>query len=309
MRHSLKILAAALLMAPSLTLAAKPTIAVLAFDVDTRATIFGENYVTSAVIEDKTHFLTGDLVTQLVKSRRFDVVERSRVDDLMKEQEFSDSGFISAETAVQVGKMIGADYFVMGKIEHLQAGLETKAVPYGNGKTQQQGVGEMIVNLRVVDSRGGKIVAAEKFTIEFKETKVKSPGVFVENLREQAAREIVSTVVERVFPLKVVSVANGIAVINRGGGASFKVGTALAVYEQGEEIKDPDTDESLGFDEAKIGELKVIEVLDKTSKAEIVSGADVIKKGTVVRVLKTDPAAGSKAFEGTAGSSDKPARW
>lgn len=307
MRHRLKILASVLLMGPSLALAAKPTIAVLQFDVDKRAVIFGENYVSSTVVEDKTNFLTGDLVTQLVKSRRFDVVERSRVDDLMKEQEFSDSGYISAETAVQMGKMIGADYFVMGKIEHLEAALEDKPVPYGKGKTQQEGVGEMVVSMRVVDSRGGKIVAAEKFNVKFTEKKVKSPGIFVENLREQAAREIVSTVVERVFPLKVVSVANGIAVINRGGAASFKVGTVLAVYEQGDEIKDPDTEESLGFEETKVGELKVTEVLDKTSKAEITSGADVIKKGTVVRVFKPDAA--GKGFEGTAGSSDKPIRW
>lgn len=307
MRHSLKLIAAALLIAPALALAAKPTIAVLQFDVDKRALIFGENYVTSTVVEDKTNFLTGDLVTQLVKSRRFDVVERSRVDDLMKEQEFSESGYISPETAVQIGKMIGADYFVMGKIEHLQAGLENKAVPYGNGKTQQEGVGEMIVNMRVVDSRGGKIVAAEKFNIKFTEKKVKSPGIFVENLREQASREIVSTVVERVFPLKVVSVANGVAVINRGAAASFKVGTPLAVYELGNEIRDPDTEESLGFEETKVGELKVTEVLDKTSKAEIVSGADIIKAGTVVRVFKPDVT--TKAFDATAGSSDKPMKW
>lgn len=307
MRPYLKCLAATLMLAPTLALAAKPTVAVLPFDVDKRAVIFSENYVSSTVVEDKTHFLTGDLVTQLVKSRRFDVVERSRVEDLMKEQEFSESGYISAETAVQIGKMIGADFFVMGKIEHLEAALEDKPVPYGKGKTQQEGVGQMVVNMRVVDSRGGKIVAAEKFNVKFTEKKLKSPGIFVENLREQAAREIVSTVVERVFPLKVVSVANGVAVINRGGAASFKVGTSLAAYEWGDEIKDPDTEESLGFEETKVGELRVTEVLDKTSKAEIISGADVIKKGTVVRVFKPDTA--GKGFEGTAGSSDQPIRW
>ncbi len=45
---------------------------------------------------------------QLLKTGKIDVVDRARVEDILKEQEFSHSGFVDQKTAVRLGKLLGA---------------------------------------------------------------------------------------------------------------------------------------------------------------------------------------------------------
>ena len=45
---------------------------------------------------------------QLLKTGKVDVVDRARVEDILKEQEFSYSGFVDQKTAVRLGKLLGA---------------------------------------------------------------------------------------------------------------------------------------------------------------------------------------------------------
>ncbi len=45
---------------------------------------------------------------QLLKTGRIDVVDRARIEDILKEQEFSRSGFVDQSAAVNLGKLLGA---------------------------------------------------------------------------------------------------------------------------------------------------------------------------------------------------------
>jgi ribosomal protein S8E len=51
-------------------------------------------------------------------------------------------------------------------------------------------------------------------------------------------------------------------------------------------VTDPDTGEVLEKTQQKIGEIKIIEVKEKTSDAEIISGVGQITKGDLVRLKK-----------------------
>jgi TolB-like protein len=296
----------------SSVLAARPTIAVLDFTADKDTITFGYGFVVRETVETSTNFLTSELMTFLVKTNKFDVVERSRMKDILAEQEFSESGYISPETAVKLGKLIGADYFVMGRIEQFQAGLEAKKIPYTN-EVQRQYEGKITVNVRIVDSRGGKIVTANKFTVEHedrdrRQDKEVTPDDFLDALKEKAVKEIVNGVVEGVFPLKIVKIMGDKVYINRGTGVSFKVGDILAVLSQGEGLIDPDTGESLGSAEEEIGRVEVVTIQKKFSTAKILSGAGKIKKDAIVRLIVQEPEAAT-GRELTPGSSDKPLNW
>ena len=254
--------------------------------------------------------MTSELMTFLVKANKFDVVERSRMKDILTEQEFSESGYISPETAVKLGKLIGADYFVMGKIEQFKAGIESKKIPYTD-EVKKQYEGKITVNVRIVDSRGGKVVTANKFIVEYEDRNRKNEVTaddFLDALKEKAVINIVNGIVEGVFPLKIIKITGDKVYINRGAGVSFKVGDILTVMAQGEGLVDPDTGESLGSAEEEVGRVEVATVQKKFSTAKIVSGAGQIKKGAIVRLgqQESEEVVGREL---TPGSSDKPFSW
>jgi len=299
-----------LLAIPVVAMAARPTIAVLEFGVDKTSITFSPGFVVVQTVEDTTGLLSSDLMTYLVKTNKFNVVERSRMKDILTEQEFSESGYISPESAVKMGQLIGADYFVMGKIEMLKAGVKRKKIPYTD-IVRSMYVGKMIINVRIVDSRGGKIVAAEKFTVEHKDRNPKgvlTADEFLEALKEKTVKEIVNGVVAGVFPLKIVKVTGNTVYINRGSGVDFEVGDHLSVLAQGEGLIDPDTGESLGSMEEEVGVVEVTSIQQKFSKAKIINGEGTIKKGALVRSRRVESKEVVPA-KLTPGSSDKPFSW
>src|SRR3954465_11326314 len=54
------------------------------------------------------------LITDLASSSKVRVVARERVQQILDEQKLSKSGAIDAETAVKVGKLLGACYSIYG---------------------------------------------------------------------------------------------------------------------------------------------------------------------------------------------------
>jgi hypothetical protein len=94
------------------------------------------------------------LITSLVQVGRFTVVERSRIEDLLQEQQLILSGFVDPATAVEVGKMLGAELVVHG--------LVTKATEQMIDKFAYDLVRiEVGVDIRAVNTNSGEIVISE----------------------------------------------------------------------------------------------------------------------------------------------------
>jgi hypothetical protein len=84
-----------------------------------------------------------------------------------------------------------------------------------------------------------------------------------------------------VFPAKVLVKRDNEITINRGEGAGMTVGATFNVYALGQELIDPDTKESLGREEAKVGRVKITQVNPKTSTAAILDDTG-IDKGAIL---------------------------
>jgi len=54
------------------------------------------------------------LVTELVNSGRFSVVERERLDEVLQEQNLAREGVVNAATAARIGRILGVQLFVFG---------------------------------------------------------------------------------------------------------------------------------------------------------------------------------------------------
>lgn len=294
MRLSLR-LAGALALAASLfsapLLAARPTIAVLPFSIDQDVIVTDGYRVFTGTIEDQTHLLSNELLHQLVASRKFDVLERQRLDDLLKEKQFQESDYASPDEAPRIARLLGVDYFVLGRIDDLSGKIEHKQTPYSS-LTYVQQEAHIDLYLRIIDARSGRIVAAEKFVSEAKLRDPKGSNNVGKKLIAQASQEMVTRIVGTVFPLRVAKVEGKTLYLNRGNDGSLKVGDSLVVYSQGSTIRDMDSGEELGATEEAVARATVTAVEARFTKASIDDAPEAVKDGMLV---KKDAGAATKA--------------
>lgn len=282
------------ILASPLAVAARPTIAILPFSIDKNVVITDGRSVVVGTIEDQTSLLTNELIHQLVATRKFDVLERARVDDLIKEKQFQESDYASPDEAPKIAKLLGADYFIQGRIDDFTAETEQKSIPYSTQTYEQQKAG-IDLYLRVIDARTGKIVAAEKFDSEAKVRINNNPNKKKQQnagkqLIVQAAQEMVNRIINTVYPVKIAKIDGKTLYLNRGVGSSFKVGDTVSIYSQGEAVVDQDTNEALGYTENEVAQAKITSMDAHFTKAELISDA-VVKEGMLIKAAENVKAA------------------
>ena len=81
-----------------------------------KTTIAVLDFEGKGIPESETSILTDRLRNEVFKTDVFVVLERGQMDDVLKEQGFQQSGCISSECAVEVGRMLGVQQMVAGSI-------------------------------------------------------------------------------------------------------------------------------------------------------------------------------------------------
>lgn len=114
--------------------------------------------------------LSGMLATELAAIDAFVVVERERLDRIIEEQDFGASGRVRRDTAAHSGRLVGAQYLVMGTVTDYSEGSSRSGGginirgPNIGGRRANIGVGGqrseayVAVDIRVVDASTGEIV-------------------------------------------------------------------------------------------------------------------------------------------------------
>lgn len=100
------------------------------------------------------------MTTALVESRRFKVVERTPevIQNILQEQKLSLTGVVDSQTAVSVGKLLGAHAVVIGEVSEFgirKTGTYTGLTGTRKIKTR------LVVDARMVDVETGEIIAAK----------------------------------------------------------------------------------------------------------------------------------------------------
>lgn len=231
-------------------------------------------------------------ITELVKSGKFTVIERERLDAILREKNLSLSGEIDPRTAIQAGKLLGVEYLLFGNVTEFGEEVAKAQVGWGIGVDVKRKKFVSALDARLVSTTTGEILWADKARKEESSVKVfvlgSGGGVddrrmfdkvllpCVEELAGKLNNLSLSTsasVVGRVSG-KIAKISGAVIYINLGSEHGLSVGDTLGVFRQGEVIRDPDTGEVLGADEEQIGSIKVTAVKGaKYSECAVVSGS------------------------------------
>jgi len=216
---------------------------------------------------------TSYLIDALVNVRKFDMLEREELRQVVRELNFGESEYVDIDKVVKIGNMVGADYMIIPEIRYLEVDRETKDVPYIGG--QQVAIrSKLATNVRTVDVATGKIIASSVREIERKKRQRQQDSLRIlvmdtiaECFKESSLLDA-AKLVDVAYPIRIVNLDGDQVTLNRGLGAILK-GEMLKVYAAGEMMVDPDTKENLGYQEAYVGSIRVTEVDSKTSKGII----------------------------------------
>ncbi|KQC12135.1 MAG: hypothetical protein APR54_10015 [Candidatus Cloacimonas sp. SDB] len=200
--------------------------------------------------------ITDKMITQLVNLRRFRVIERGAIEQVMKEQAFNLSGMVDENSAIEVGKIVGADVIVIGRIN----------IEIGYGK----------VNARGIDIETGETIVAKEASAGT--TNIETIEKLVEN---------VAIMIYNDLPLvegSIVSLDEDLIYLDIGSEVGVRKGTKCVAFKEGKAIKHPETKKVLGRQVTKQGELIVIQVQEKMAMARVVSKEGPIEIGDKVVV-------------------------
>ncbi len=222
-----------LLMFQSQVLAAssdfkKTKIAVLDFQLE------GQGFET----QDMGVIVAEWFTTALVKSGRFEVIERGLLKKLLDEQKLSMSGVVDASTATKIGKFLGAQTIISGSVMKLQNIIE--------------------INARIIDVQTASIIAAENVksttTVKLQDLVVQMSGKIIKN-----------------FPLEgyIVNRSGLKVTIDLGKMAGVKEDMEFLVYKEGKVIKHPKTGAIIDVQRIETGKIKITSVRDKVAEGDI----------------------------------------
>ena len=276
----------------------KASLAVLDFTVHTsNRPDFHQQY--------NTNYLTDKLVTALAETRKFRIVERERVDSMLKEFKLSEQGFTDKKHAVDAGEMVGADFLVMGSLSNIGVSSQVEEIPYTKERVTTLR-GSLDCDLRIVNSRTGEIAAAWRTKVDKRKSSASGVGYesIYNEMNHELAQQIAVKIIAAVYPIKVASVGpGGTLFLNRGEGGGLKVGDQLEIFEVGQAILDPDTHEVIGTQDRNLGTAKVTEVQQRLTVARVVNSLQPVQPGAILR-----PFAAGAGREGgsSSGSADRP---
>ena len=261
----------------------KVRVAVLNFDNNSTWSWWGDNLGSAAADE---------LTTQLVKTGRFTVVERSQLGAVLAEQNLGQSGAVTAATAAKIGKVLGVQFLLTGSITQFSIGRTTAGFR-GIGGSVSTAESKMDVRLVNTDTAEVMVVAEGTGTRRMGGGYFKGAAAektFDQGAAQEALRPAVEQVIQKLaaqsstlaaaLPAapqgQIVSTRDGQYYINRGQNSGVKVGQRFDVMRVVDEIKDADgrlLDRVIN----KVGTLEVTQVLSQSAICRLVDGQAEVK--------------------------------
>lgn len=252
------------------------------------------------------------MVTELVKSGAYRVIEREQLAAILREKNLTLSGDIDPKTAIEAGKLLGVEYLIVGAVTELGVANRNVStpgrsfggfyVPSTNIRSQKM---DAALDARAISTKTGEIAWADSKSESTSDSSVyvagSGGGTNDQRKLDRILRPIVQKLAASLAEKKLdtsglggagdasgtvgkIAKADGPTLyLNVGSEAGIKEGEEYDVYRVGEQIKDPDTGEVLGTNETKVGRVKVTAIKGPRLSMAVPVGQGSFKPGDALR--------------------------
>jgi curli biogenesis system outer membrane secretion channel CsgG len=259
------------------------------------------------------------LITKLVQDGNVSVIERSAIDKLLTEQNFTNSDRTDPVTAAKLGRVLGVDAIILGTITAYDYADKTTG---GGGGARFGGFGgasmktkhdinaKVQISTRLVSPDTAEVLAVSQGTGEVNRKGVKvdmrdtsaqiammggnTNNPLMNECMDSAITQLTSQL-KLAFPklpphapvidgLVADASGTGQLVLNVGAHDGVRLGDRLQVWRAGREIRDPVSDKVLMRDDTLLGEAVVITVTDISSIAQY-KGTEPVKVRDLVKSI------------------------
>lgn len=266
-------------------------IAVLPFDDGSIKRTWGENFSLGKGVAD-------ELVTALMATNRFRLIERAEIDRVLEEQNLGKGGVIDPQSAAKIGKILGVQYLVIGRITEFSTKEDDDLLANPNhhnpmGMRIARTTSRVAIDARLVDATTAEILASvtgtgKKATVNLglitkeggvlfgdKDFKKSDLGKALRQAVNSVARQLAIKAYERMAPSTITGMIAYVRadkiIINVGRKHGVEPGMIFKVAHKLEAIKDPVTGVEIGVATEPIAEIDVIEVKEKSATCKIVT--------------------------------------
>ncbi len=272
-----------------------PRVAIYGFDTQGLSPWWGQSGF------DPGDAISDIMTDQLVNNGSYNVIDRTHIQQVLAEQNLSRPGDVSPSTEAQLGRMLGANFLIFGRIIQFDktggntGGLGALAGGLLGGVGVSTSKVTLHVNIRIVEASTGRIAA----TVDDEESKSGtsfavagiggsggagySSSSFTNSTIGQLITLVAANIVKKIDPTrlvaappaptisaKVLGVDGASIFINAGTVSGVAVGTYFTLYEV-KSFKDPDTGKLLESHE-KRGSIQIISVDADTAVGKLVDG-------------------------------------
>lgn len=225
--------------------------------------------------------LQSEVENGLVQNKNYTVVERASLDRIFRELGLQNSGVVDSNSVIQIGKLAGADYTVLGNVVSADI-MAFNNILYEGYKAKVK------FAVKIVDNKTGVILISDIVEGTKSEMRNNNVSVSAENLLNGAATEAAHKVLDKLNDLNplsgtVLSVNGDFVYFDLGFDDGVKTGDIYTVYKEGKMLIHPVTGEVLGTEEETLGTIKICEVKSNYAVGEIKKEKVPFKAGNKVK--------------------------
>lgn len=224
--------------------------------------------------------LQQQIITDLLQSRKFNVLERDTPGYYEMEKSLIKSGDAASDEIYKLKNVLATDYILLFSVSDIDGGVKKSNL---TGKTKIEA--EIKVDYRVLLFATRQIKFSNTLVMK---TAIKDDSITADTaIIRQIAGRISSDILNAIYPLKVASVENNEVVFSQ----TLNQGDTYECFALGKAIKDSYTKETTGRVETKSGDIEVVRSTPKLSYAKITSGS--VKVGDICRPLSNENSSGN----------------
>ena len=231
-----------------------------------------DNTVSNSKIDD---LLIQNLVSYLVQTRKFTVLDREYMSDMNSELNIIKTNQTNIEETVKLGQKLFSDYIMVGTLQKLYTEEKTIKIKNSNNSvTTEKAFIEF--SYRIIDVPTSQIMFSDDYTGIF-DIEKKDIVSLEGDIIKKATLEIGSTILNAIYPLRLEKISGDTAFIGQGG-MELELGDEFIIIELGEKIKDSYTNEYIGREQKEVGKLEITQVNSKTSSGKILEQNYVLEE-------------------------------